>query len=51
MLRSQAQDADLRPAGTEDKLEGHQMSHIEAGRGELEEELEEKVVRLKLTAG
>jgi hypothetical protein len=47
VLWSQAWDADLRRAAAEDKLEGHQMSRAEAGRGELEEELEEKDIRLE----
>ena len=48
LLRSQAWDADLWRAAAKDELEGHQMSRAEAGRGELEEELEEKDTRLEM---
>ena len=47
VLQSQARDAEQQRAVTEDELEGHQMSRAEPGQGELEEELEEKDVRLE----
>ena len=48
VLQSKAWDAERRRAAAEDELEGHQMSRAEAGRGELEEELEEKDTRLEM---
>ena len=47
MLQSQARDVERWQAVAEDELERHQVSRAEAGRGELEEELEEKDVRLE----
>jgi hypothetical protein len=42
VLQSQARDAEQQRAVAEDKLEGQQISRAEPGRGELEEEPEEK---------
>ena len=48
VLWSQAQDADLQQAVTKDKLGGHQMRRAEAGRGELEEKLNERDVQFEM---
>ena len=47
VLQIHARDAERRRAVATDELEGHQVSRAEAGRGELEEEPEEKDARLE----
>ena len=47
VLQSQARDTDLQQATAKDDLEEYQMSRAVANWGELEDELEEKDVRLE----